>query len=432
MIWILFCIFNSVFKVNDQYSLIPPFTFTNISEINDWTIRGSAANMKTHFRLTNAISNSYGGVCHRVPTRFKDWIIEIEISANGGSSGEGFYFYFTKECCPDFSNRFNGFEIWINTSQTNRSGYSPIYFYNNHNGEIINQSYVKYVGDIFIRKLESPFRFRIIRQNNLLQIESTTDNSHRNIFTINTTHIIDYGYFSFYANTTAKTDNNDLYSIRTLPTSTPLKGESIIDYSSVNRKMLQDNVIARRIMKEKRRSKMPVSSKYGKLVDQNEGKLTGEAQNLKDAFLIIKESDIRSLETVNVASLKKFIDESIDSTIQKASKMIEMASMKFDETKIDMNDVWSYLKNQLIDLSVESTKALKQMREEALMYAKEIKLMNVDPNKVKKNINLLENNNNHDLIISKILIFICFIEFIAYIAFVLFQRKKTHGFKKAD
>lgn len=429
---LFFCIIYSNFKVSNQYSLIPPFSYTNLSEVNDWTIRGSVANMKNYFRLTNAIPNSFGGVCHRVPTRFKDWIVEIEVSAKGGNSGEGFYFYFTKECCPDINSRFNGFEIWINTSQTNLSGYSPIYFYKSINDEPFNQSAIRNVGGTIIRKLKSPLRLRIIRQNNQLQMDATTDNSHQKIFSIDESNIIDYGYFSFYANTATKTDNNDLYSIRTLPTSTNLESKSAIDYSSVNRKMLQDNVIARRIMKEKRRSKMPVSNKYGKIVEQNEGNLTGEAQNLKDAFLIIKESDIRSLETVNVVSLKKYIDETIDSTIQKASKMIEMASMKFDETKIDMNDVWSYLKTQLIDLSVESTKALKQMREEALQYAKEIKLSTVDPNKVKKNIHLLENDNNQDSLISKILIFICFLEFIAYVVFVMIQRKKTHGFKKAD
>lgn len=177
---------------------------------------------------------------------------------------------------------------------------------------------------------------------------------------------------------------------------------------------------------------MSTAIKYGELVEENEGKLTGETQSLKDAFLIIKESDLRNQETVNVNSLKKFIDGTIDSTIKKASKMIEMASMKFDETKIDMNDVWSYLKTQLIDLSVESNKELKEMREEALQYAREIKLSNVDPIKIKRNIHLLEKDNNIDSFVSKILILICFIEFIAYIIFIMIQRKKTHGFKKAD
>ncbi|KAK8842711.1 hypothetical protein M9Y10_025572 [Tritrichomonas musculus] len=432
MIWILLSIFQSNYNVNDQYSLIPPFSYTNLSEINDWTIRGSAANMKKYFRLTYDIPNSFGGVCHRVPTRFKDWIIEIEISAKEGNSGEGFYFFFTKECCPDLNSRFTGFEIWINTGLTNRSGHSPIYFFNNFNNEQFERSDIKSIGSAVVRKINSPFILRIIRQNNLIQIETPAANSRQTIFSINTTKIIDYGYLSFYANTTTKTDKNDLFSIRTIPTSVSLKGESIIDYSSVNRKMLQDNVITRRIMKKRRRSKMSTAIKYGELVEENEGKLTGETQSLKDAFLIIKESDLRNQETVNVNSLKKFIDGTIDSTIKKASKMIEMASMKFDETKIDMNDVWSYLKTQLIDLSVESNKELKEMREEALQYAREIKLSNVDPIKIKRNIHLLEKDNNIDSFISKILILICFIEFIAYIIFIMIQRKKTHGFKKAD
>lgn len=432
MIWILLSILQSNYNVNDQYSLIPPFSYTNLSEINDWTIRGSAANMKKYFRLTNDIPNSFGGVCHRVPTRFKDWIIEIEISAKEGSSGEGFYFFFTKECCPDLNSRFTGFEIWINTGLTNRSGHSPIYFFNNFNNEQFERSDIKSIGSAVVRKINSPFILRIIRQNNLIQIETPAANSRQTIFSINTTKIIDYGYLSFYANTTTKTDKNDLFSIRTIPTSVSLKGESIIDYSSVNRKMLQDNVITRRIMKKRRRSKMSTAIKYGELVEENEGKLTGETQSLKDAFLIIKESDLRNQETVNVNSLKKFIDGTIDSTIKKASKMIEMASMKFDETKIDMNDVWSYLKTQLIDLSVESNKELKEMREEALQYAREIKLSNVDPIKIKRNIHLLEKDNNIDSFVSKILILICFIEFIAYIIFIMIQRKKTHGFKKAD
>ncbi|OHT11084.1 Legume-like lectin family protein [Tritrichomonas foetus] len=423
-----------VYSLTERYSLVPPFVLTNLSEINDWTIRGSVVNMKNYLRLTDAVTDGFGGICHRVPTRFLDWMVEIEISAKGGNSGEGFFFFFTKECCPDlFQNVFTGFEVWINTTQTNREDLSPIYFYNSANGEKFENNDIKSIGNIHLRRQQSPVRLRITKKENSISIEYSTDSSHKKIFstTIEKSNLIEYGYFSLFAITSLHADNNDLFSFRTISLSEPLPGESNIDFSSLNRKMINDNVIARRAIKSRRRSKFIVSNKYAENIDENKGILTGKPQELRDAFKIIKETEIRGKETVSINELKKFIDEKIDSTIEKAMKKIDLASSRFDETKIDMNDVWSYLKTQLYDLSTETTNTLKQMGDEALQSAKEIKLANFDKKKLKLKMSQIKENDNTSNI-SKILFIICGIETFAYIAFFIIQRKRTHGFTKVD
>ena len=122
-------------SIEDRYSAVPPFEFTNISEIGNWTLRGSAANMKKYIRLTSTVDGDYGSMCQRVPTLFKDWQFEVEIKANNNRKigGEGFWFYFTEEVCPEMLLQFTGFSIWINTTQTDPTGQSPIYFVNNDN-----------------------------------------------------------------------------------------------------------------------------------------------------------------------------------------------------------------------------------------------------------------------------------------------------------
>jgi len=51
-----------------SYSLSAPFEKTNLSEIGDWTMCGSAVRMKSFLRMTaSASANKYGAVCIRTP-----------------------------------------------------------------------------------------------------------------------------------------------------------------------------------------------------------------------------------------------------------------------------------------------------------------------------------------------------------------------------
>jgi hypothetical protein len=55
------------------YSLIPPLDRTNLSEVGNWTFRGSAVNMKSYVRLTSdAITAEDGALCYRAKTAFRD------------------------------------------------------------------------------------------------------------------------------------------------------------------------------------------------------------------------------------------------------------------------------------------------------------------------------------------------------------------------
>ena len=428
---LIFLIFFSI-SISENHSLIPPFSYSNINEINDWTIRGSAINMKSFLRLTNSIINDFGGVCNRIPILFHDWVIEYEILAKDGNSGEGFHFIFSQECCPDIDSKFNGIRISINTEQTNESNYSPVYYFNS-----FNQNNDVYIGDVYLKPLKHPLKVRVTHNNSSLKVEYMFNNSFKTIYIGDSENIIYYGYISYYASTSANHyDNNDLYSLIVFPLSESISN-SKIDYSSVNRKIIQDNVLARRVMKNNRRSKLITSNKYREQLEHENSILSENIMDcdLKDAFQIIKESEDRGKQAVSLQTLKDFIESKVDLTINKAQRKIDLASLRLNETKLDMDDVWSYLKVQLINLSNETGKLLKQMRADALQIVNEIKFENINFILQHTNYTTIysdSSNLNHESNISFMLMITCFIEFIGYIVFFIIQHQKTNGFNKID
>lgn len=422
MLCILITLFYREFQISDAYSLFPPFSFTQLLEIKDWSIRGSVANLKSFLRLTSATANNFGGICHRIPTRFQDWTIELEFLTKGGNGGEGFYFYFTKEFCPDNSDLFNGFAIFINTTTIYSSNYSQLSFHNT-----FNHSNSSLVGKIHIKNSSST-RLYITKTNNSIEMEYLSNGFRTKIFTANLNMPIRFGYFSLYSYTNSKHfSNHDLHSFRTYPMSEVFP-ESKINYSSLNRKVLQDNQIVRKVLKENKRARMPISRIYRQLRHELNDSLSGEPQNLKDAFKIIREAETRMTNTVTITNLSNFINIKVDPSIEKVIKMIEIAQLKFDDCKIDMNDAWSYLKTQIIDLSVESEQAMQKLKDEMISYAKTIKLAKINHKQMKRGIQL---GNNH-LKIESYLMLICLLEFVIYVIVFIIKRHKTQGFKKID
>jgi hypothetical protein len=90
------------------FSLVDPHKLTDVREIGNWTIRGSAVSMGHFICLTNAHSNRAGAVCTRVPTDFRDWRVELELNA---FSGKGVYFSFSSDQCPNPKTSSNGFLV---------------------------------------------------------------------------------------------------------------------------------------------------------------------------------------------------------------------------------------------------------------------------------------------------------------------------------
>jgi hypothetical protein len=90
------------------FSLVDPHKLTDVGEIGNWTIRGSAVSMRHFIRLTSADSNRSGAICTRVPTDFRDWRVELELNA---FRGKGFYFSFSSDQCPNPETSSNGFSV---------------------------------------------------------------------------------------------------------------------------------------------------------------------------------------------------------------------------------------------------------------------------------------------------------------------------------
>lgn len=427
---------QSSLSLEGRYSIVPPFEFTNISEIGNWTLRGSAANMKKYIRLTSTIDGDYGSLCQRVPTLFSDWQFEVEVKSfnNRFRGGEGFWFYFTKEVCPEMLLQFTGFSIWVNTSKTDSKGRSPIYFLNNDQNQVIDFNDYKPLGYVKLRNTTDPFRLRITKKAKTIKVDHATDlgtGYYEECFHITNNSLLDYGYFTFSAITGSSLyyDNNDLFSIRTFALSKYQK-EFDDDISAKNRKVIEAALDVRRTMKQERRAKMVNMLKYNEDATNHQNTISGGSYDIKDAFKIIKEAHKRGTDTVTVTQLKSFINSYVETTITKAMKKIDMAFDKFDETKLDMNDLWGYLKTQLLDLSMETKQSLKALETECLSFAKSINLQDLNQTSLQQSVKI--NDNMNDSKISRILFYIMIVEVICYVAFFIYKRHKTHGFIKVD
>jgi len=410
-------------SVEERFSLLPPHELTNVSEIGNWTIRGHTSNLKSFLRLTSSIPNQYGGVCQRVPTMFRDWSVDLDIQAHSGDGGKGIWFYFTNEVCPDLPLVYEGFTIWINTTEKNVKGESPVFFAAN-NGSILDFAKIAPSGHI-----------KLLGNNGILTITITRENSKvtlkegkRVIFTQEVRDLIKFGYFTVAAVTSATSNNHDLYSIRTFALSLYEQNEFQFDISAKNRKIIEDEVLRRRFRKNLRRAKMMVTKYYMKQIEAAKSKLNGDNAVIVDAFSLINEADSRAQDTVTVESLSRYIENFIDATIEKAQNKINLAFEKFDETKLDMNEMWSDLRTKLLGLSMETKSSMAILERDIMTSAKSMKLENLNTKGLGQS---LETESSHISVspISKSFVIISIAELIAYVIFFIYKHKKTKGFK---
>jgi mannose-binding lectin 1 len=240
----------------------------------------------------------------------------------------------------------------------------------------------------------------------------------------------DYYYFSVYGVTTQNTDTIDLLALRTYPMSRYPQENKGTDVDIMNRKMLEKNVSARRLTKEIRRAKMKVTESYLTEKDRRKGVLTGESQELADALKIIGESEKRSEQGVTTGELMKFVEGRITKTIEQASKKVTLAADRFDETRLDLTEVWSNLRSQIIGLAVEAQMTMNAIEKEIIQAAKYLKLSELEQRRVERVIRKEAPRGRYDL--GTILFWVSIVELVAYIIFFFWRRRKTHGFKKVD
>jgi hypothetical protein len=238
-------------SLEPEYSIFAPFNRTNISEIGNWSLRGSAVSWKNVIRLTSdSLKSEWGALCHRAPTAFVDWSIDIELSSRGqGDGGASLTFLFSDAVCPQYPEKFNGFQVTIKTAETDDSGGSPIYF-----SEGTFRGANEYAR-IKLRNQKDPIRVKIIRSEGQVIVEYTTFMRFDPLFTVNlTTKIPDFGYFTISGATdTDRSDNTDVYSIRTRA-QTDVRTDHISDkILSNNRKIIESDALKRREAKKARR-----------------------------------------------------------------------------------------------------------------------------------------------------------------------------------
>ena len=423
--------FFFVFSIclSEQFSLIPPLEQTNISEIGNWTLRGVATNMKSGIRLTSALKNRFGAVCQRTPTYFKEWTVDMEISAKGGDGGHGIWFYFTEDVCPEMSTHFKGFVFWINTTSTSPEGISDVYFLRSNNDDIDFAS-LKPIGTLSLRDKKKNLRMHVTRRFDYLTVDASKDIIFHRIFEANISGSPDYGYFTVASLTSNKTDNNDLLAFRVYPMSPPDFPFTSIDHSSKNRKIIEDSVIARREMKKKRRENMLLMQKYSKEAMENQNILKNNSKTiLTDSISIIDEAYKRGYESITLQSLSYFIENQIDSAINQAQNKIINAATKLEDTKQGISELWMYLRKELLALDIESKTFLQKLEKEITDYAKAIKVSHINFDDVKNGLKS-HASSVADSFASRVLLIISIIELFAYLVFFFVKRSSFQNRKK--
>ena len=416
-----------------EYSLIPPFINTDVNEIGNWTIRGTATNLKKEIRLTSMVPGSFGSICQRVPTLFKEWTMEMEISANGNDEhpGHGIWFFYTKDVCPDFAYKFDGFAFWINTTATDQKGYSPVYFAKG-NGTDMPLSPLKPVGSVRARDPSKPLRIQVSRKNGRLTVDSTKDVIFERIVDEDIEGIPDYGYFSISAATTSRTDNNNLLSFRVYSLSDVDHPNKTFDFSSYNKKLIENDVNRRREMKQRRRRNMPNIMKTYKEANESKYKLSAQnEQDLKNAIRILAEAISRSENSLTASDLGEFIVGSVNAVVEQAYAKIENAANQYQDTEAAIQEMWNFLNNQLINLAIEEAKSILVLKEEILTFARSLNISTIKTKDAHSGLKEAASNVGENQS-TNILLIISMVEITAYVIFFLYKRYTTDNFKKYD
>lgn len=433
---IIYSIISLFINLEQSYSFTPPFFWTNIKEFDNWTIRGSATNLKNFIRLTPAIKNKYGAICQRIPTLFRDWSIKIQFSTllskdqNGTrTGGRGFWFHFTEEPCPLIPIVFNGICIWINTTITDKNGTFPINFIRNNNSVISPKNYTS-IGRIQITK-DGYIFLNISRIQNKIYIY-TNSNIHYNDtyqteILINKTEIndlIQFGYFTISALTTENAiANNDLIQIQTFSYSNHTN-KIPTNLSYVNRKLIDDQYKSRKKKKQFRRSLMKTVERYSKEMKNKNSTLTNEKQNLSSAFIMLDEIKNRALSTITLTALINFIDTMMNNQIDSAYQKLEFSTESLNLIKKEIDDIWSNLRKDLISITNEIHKKMDELANETI---EAVLKANFDKELVRNYKSSLKKQIKNDCnkYISKLLLIIVVVEFIILSIFIIVSHSKN-------
>lgn len=238
---------------------------------------------------------------------------------------------------------------------------------------------------------------------------------------------ISSGYFTIGALTTQNTDNHDLLTFLVHSQSHEIREEKKVDYNVINRKIIQNNVLSRREKKKERRLNMPLMLKYSKESSQNDHNIQGTGESFENAPELIREILVRTDYMLNTEELGKFIQDNVEDVAETAFKKINYAAESFEEIQLEINTLWSDLRNKLTNITSEAQLSLNALRDEVLTYAKTIKINSADLS------NLGENpRDKREITLSLFLATLTFVEFCLYLFVICILRQKTKNFTKID
>jgi hypothetical protein len=167
--------------------------------------------------------------------------------------------------------------------------------------------------------------------------------------------------------------------------------------------------------------------------NDNDLSRSGTKPEMQDAFTLVEEAAKRGMESVTIDMLKVFINRYLQETLAKAGKKVNLALDSFEDTRGEMEELWGYLRGQLVELAGETRIALNRIADEALEVAREMRLKKEDPEFLKRL--LVKSSSRVNMkadVVTKVLVILMAIELLAYLVFFARQHIKTQGFKKVD
>ena len=417
-------VFSEFYQNQPGWTLESPFKYTDTGEIGNWTFRGAAVSFRNFIRLTSSHPNQYGAVCSRIPTTFDDWEAEVILGSYGGNAGAGFLITYSEELCPAPGDDFHGFQINIDTRSDEGDYFSPAYI------NITDQNMSR---DESLACVEMPVRsdsdglvLLITKKNGELELSFGVSSDDREDFQYcsnRPANISAGGYFTIAALTDANnTDDHDLYSFTLTALSHP-QNSTTVDYSSINRRLLEDFVMDRRVGKQKRRAQMPLMLKYKSEPAAN--------PSFADVPGLIREALWRANMSVTKHYVEDFVNSSISKKIDVASGKIDFALDRFSLFRTEVNAIWSTLRTQLLDIDRETKDQMNSLTRDLTNYA-QIIAKGGDASAIYKTAYNDALTDMDDPAITLFFIGFCALEAAAYLVFFFYRLRRTQFFKKAD
>ena len=379
---------------------------------------------RNFIRLTSSHPNQYGAVCSRIPTTFDDWEAEVILSSYGGNAGAGFLITYSEELCPAPGDDFHGFQIHVDTRSDYGDYFAPAYI--NITSENLSREDSLACVEMPVRSDSDGIVLMITKKNGELELSFGVSSDDRDDFQYCTNRQINVsvgGYFTIAALTDANnTDDHDLYSFTLTALSRP-QNASGVDYSSLNRRLLEDFVMDRRVGKQKRRAQMPLMLKYKSEPATN--------PSFTDVPGLIREALWRANMSVTKHYVEGFVNSSISKNIDVASRKIDFAVERFSLLRTEVSSIWSNLRTQLLDIDKEVKDQMTSLTRDLTNYAQIIS-KGGDNSAVYKTAYNDALTDMDDPVITLFFIGFCALEAIAYLAFFFYRLKRTQFFKKAD